>query len=199
MGDGRDDLELCSLAERAAKGDRAAFAGLVEATKDVVYRVALRTTGSAQDAEDVVQETFVRAWSSLSRVDDLRAIRAWLCAVARNAATDRVRSSARRRAWSIDAPRDDDAAPLRDALVADAPGPDVQLESAQAGAMLAGAIAALKEKHRVVLTLREIDGLGYEEIAEALGVAVGTVESRLHRAREALVKKLRHTVREMRP
>jgi RNA polymerase sigma-70 factor (ECF subfamily) len=197
MGDGAPETEVAGWAVRASKGDRAAFERLVHATYERVYRVALRTTGNAADAEDVVQDTFVRAWSGLARVSDFGAVGGWLCSVARNVGTDRVRSSIRRRAWSIDAPTEDGSLPLRDALVAEGPLADEQLAGARAGALLADAIAALKEKHRMVLTLREIDGLSYEEIAESLGVAVGTVESRLHRAREALSKKLRHMARDL--
>lgn len=188
---------LEGLATRAAAGDRAAFEALVEATHATVYRVALRTVGHAADAEDVVQETFIRAYGSLGSLKDAGAVMGWLCSVARNVATDKARSRGRRVVVSLDSTRDEDAAPLLAALADDAPHAEAQLSSAQAKALLQDALAELKETHRVILTLRELDGLSYEEISVALGLAMGTVESRLHRAREALARQLKRAAREL--
>ena len=197
-GESAQATSIESLATRAAGGDRDAFESLVEATHGVVYRVALRICGSRADAEDVVQETFIRALQGLATVKDVGATQGWLCAIARNFATDRVRSRGRRPMWSLDAPVEAGATTLLgDALASDDPGAEQALGSAQLGAALEQAIAELKEKHRVVLTLREIDGLTYEEIATALDISIGTVESRLHRAREALAKKVKKLAREL--
>src|SRR5258706_11544707 len=85
---GRDPQVVAEIARKAALGDRDAFEALVEATHGVVYRVAFRVCGSRADAEDVVQDTFIRALSGLSTVKDLGATQGWLCAIARNFATD---------------------------------------------------------------------------------------------------------------
>lgn len=190
--------QLEALAGRAARGDRDAFEALILATQGVVYRVALRVCGSTADAEDVVQETFIRALGGLANLKDHSATQGWLCAIARNIATDRLRSRGRHPTWSLEAPIGaDTTTTLRDSLASEAPGAEDQLSSAQLGAALLEAIGELKEKHRVVLTLREIDGLSYEEIASALDISMGTVESRLFRAREALANKLKRVAREL--
>ena len=194
----RARAEVGELARRAAAGDRAAFEDLVEATHGMLFRVALRICGARADADDVVQETYVRALQGLGGIQDPGATMGWLCAITRNFATDRVRARGRRAAWSLDEPVEAGATTLlRDAVAGDDPGAEQHLGGAQLAAALHAAIAELKEKHRVVITLREIDGLSYEEIAVALDISIGTVESRLHRAREALAKKVKKLAREL--
>jgi RNA polymerase sigma-70 factor (ECF subfamily) len=195
MGDaGSPGIE--TLVERAAQGDARAFGALVERTHAVVYRLALRMLGGAAEAEDAVQETYVRAWQSLGSLRDRRAALGWICGIARNVASERRRARGRRRFVSLDQPASDDApAPLEE-LAGNEAGPDERLASAEVGARVLAALEGLKEKHRLILSLREIDGMSYEEIASALGVPVGTVESRLYRARAALAKKLKALAKE---
>ena len=81
-----------ALAARAARGDSVAFRALLNATSAVVYRVALRTVGDSADAEDVVQETYVRAWQRLPTLKDHGAVVGWLCRIAANIATDKLRA-----------------------------------------------------------------------------------------------------------
>ena len=110
----------------------------------------------------------------------------------------RRRARGRRHIWSLDAPIEAGSTTLLgEAIASEEPGAEEQLGNQQLGAALSEAIAELKDKHRVVLTLREIDGLSYEEIASALDISIGTVESRLHRAREALAKKVKKLAREL--
>ncbi len=179
---------LAAVAARAQAGERDAFRELIELTTPRIYRLAVRMLGDPDEADDVVQETYIRAWGRLDELRDPGAAMGWLARVARNAAHDRLRWWKRRRRESFD----EAGAPLaRMVAMADsAPLADEALAAAQTGAAVARAVAALPDKHRVVLLLREADGLSYEEIAESLGVAVGTVESRLHRARAALARKL---------
>jgi RNA polymerase sigma-70 factor (ECF subfamily) len=164
-----------ALARLAAQGDREAFRGLVNATQRLVYRVALRWTGDTAAAEDVVQETFARAWLGLARGAP-EAAAPWLCTIARNAAVDRGR--ARRPELGL--------GDLPD------PGSDPQrmLEAAERDARVRSAVEALPPRHRAILLLREVDGLSYDELSVALGIRPGTVESRLFRARAALARTL---------
>jgi RNA polymerase sigma-70 factor (ECF subfamily) len=180
--------ELAAVAARVRAGERDAFRELIELTTPRIYRLAVRMLGDPDEADDVVQETYIRAWGRLEELRDPAAVLGWLSRVARNAARDRLRWWKRRRRESFD----EAGAPLaRMVAMADsAPLADEALAAAQTGAAVARAVAALPDKHRVVLLLREADGMSYEEIAESLGVAVGTVESRLHRARAALARKL---------
>jgi RNA polymerase sigma-70 factor, ECF subfamily len=184
-----DGGELAPVATRARAGERDAFRELIDLTAPRIYRLALRVLGDPDEADDVVQETYIRAWSSIDELRDPAAVMGWLSRVARNAARDRLRWWKRRPRESFD----EVGAPLARlvALADSAPLPDEQLAAAETGAAVAAAVAALPDKHRVVLLLREADGMSYDEIAEALGVAVGTVESRLHRARAALARRLK--------
>jgi RNA polymerase sigma-70 factor (ECF subfamily) len=197
MANDIDMREVGRLAARSAHGDRDAFRTLVEKTHPTVYRLALRIVGSETDAEDVVQETFVRAWQSLATVRDPRAAFGWICRVARNVAYDRVRGSGRRPETSLDQPVREGLSALVDLLSTDDPNPEDVTASQEAGEAIRAAVEGLKEKHRLVLLLRAVDGMSYEEIAEALGCAVGTVESRLFRARKALAKKLKKMAKDL--
>ena len=163
--------------------DEDAFREVVERTHSTVFRLACALVADRDEAADVTQETYVRAWSRRGELRDSAAVLAWLSRIARNVAHDRRRSW-----WSrIRAPLEDtDAMPL----AGDPPAADELLVAAQEAGSVRRAMGLLPEKQRVVLTLREVEGLSYEQIAELLGVPTGTVESRLHRARAALAKRL---------
>jgi RNA polymerase sigma-70 factor (ECF subfamily) len=186
--------DVAAAAARARAGERDGFRDLVELSSPRIYRLALRVLGDPDEADDVVQETYMRAWGRMEELRDPAAAMGWLSRIARNAARDRLRWWKRRPRESFD----EAALPLARALAnLDGPLPaDEALASAQMSAAVAGAVAALPDKHRVVLLLREADGMTYEEIADSLGIAVGTVESRLHRARAALARRLQKLVKE---
>jgi RNA polymerase sigma-70 factor, ECF subfamily len=191
------DGDLAAVAARARAGERAALRELVEKSAPRIYRLALRVLGDPDEADDVVQETYIRAWERIDELRDPSAVMGWLSRIARNAARDRLRWWKRRRRESFD-----EAGAALAHLVAQAdsaPPADEALAAAETSAAVARAVAALPDKHRVVLLLREADGMSYEEIAESLGIAVGTVESRLHRARAALARRLRRLVTEETP
>lgn len=189
--------EFESLSARAAAGDRQAFTELVERSQKTVYRLAFRIVGNADEAADVVQETYVRAWQGLKTVRDHGAAYSWICRVARNVSYERFRGPRRREMLVLDAGIGESRTPLVEQLASDGQGPEQQLGSEELGAMVRKAMGKLKEKHRLVLSLREMDGMSYEEVATALGCSIGTVESRLHRARTALARKLKPLMREI--
>jgi RNA polymerase sigma-70 factor (ECF subfamily) len=184
------DNDLESLVARVIAGDRVAFGALVEHTQRVTYPLALRLVRSQADAEDVLQEAYLRVWQGLSGVRDPGAALGWICRIVRNVAIDKVRRQRRRKAESLDRDRGDGMGALVEHIASDAPSPHDELASAQVSAAMRGIVDDLKEKHRVVLLLREVDGMSYEDIAAALGIPIGTVESRLFRARKELVVKV---------
>lgn len=179
-----NDLEL--LASRAISGDQAAFGKLVERTQRVTYPLALRLVGGQAEAEDVLQDAYIRVWQGLSKLRDRGAVLGWICRIVRNVAVDRVRYEQRR-------PSGGDA--LIEYIASDDPGPEQAIADAEARGALLDLVDQLKQKHRVVLLLREVDGMSYEEIAAALGCKIGTVESRLHRARKQLADKVKRQMR----
>jgi RNA polymerase sigma-70 factor (ECF subfamily) len=179
------------LVTRAVDGDAAAFDALVRTHTPQMYRVALRITGTAAEAEDVVQESWLAAWRSLSGFRHESAVSTWLYRVVTNNALAQVRR--RKPTVSLDAALSSGGRELLDTFVladnrANPEGQFVRAE--QVGAVLR-AIAELDVSQRVPLVLREFEGLSYEEIAEVLEVSVPALRSRLHRARVALLAKLR--------
>lgn len=170
-----DDNEFVALARQ---GDHRAFAELVRRHQDRVFRFLLRMIGSRDEAAELTQDTFMKAYQPLSGWRPQAQFSTWLFQIARNAALDVLR----RRGLA-------EFVPIEDALlVADhAPTPEEQTGSSQRLRLLEHALRQLPADHREVLLLREIEDLSYAEIAVALGVAEGTVKSRIARARAALI------------
>lgn len=161
----------------------AAFARYVEPEVPVLYRVALTMTGQPADAEDLVQDTLVRAYRAIDRFDGAHP-RAWLLTILRNTHRNRLRTRIPSLLRGTDhentlLDRSDPACSAEDVVV------DAQFES-----VVAEALAALPAMHRVVVQLVDIDGLTYAEAAHALGIPRGTVMSRLHRARARIRTRL---------
>ncbi|GLY42178.1 DNA-directed RNA polymerase sigma-70 factor [Amycolatopsis sp. NBRC 101858] len=182
-----DDADLLA---RAAAGDDAAFGALVRQHTPRMYRVALRITGSAAEAEDVVQDSWLAAWRSLASFRHESAVSTWLYRVVTNSALALLRR--RRPTISLDAPEPDGQSTLDSALLAGAvPGPEGRVVRAEEVDAVLRAIGRLEVSQRVPLVLRELEGLSYEEVAEVLDVNVGALRSRLHRARVALLAELR--------
>lgn len=172
------------LLQKAQEGDRKAFEALVALHSRGVYNLALGYTGRHHDAEEIAQTVFVKVWKALPQFRGASAFSTWLYRLTLNACTDHYRRERKRRGdLSLDDP---DLAPIRDA----APSPEEIVIQREEEAILRKALAELPEQHRVILILREMDGLDYQEIAQVLELQVGTVKSRLARARRALREKL---------
>lgn len=170
------DDEQC--AARARSGDAGAFPELVRRYQDRVYRFLLRLTRSPDDARDLTQDTFMRAYQHLASWKHNAAFRTWLFRIARNAAFDLLR-----RGKVVEFVELDEDAPVEDS----ADGPLAAVELRERYRMLEAALARLPTEQREILLLREIEELTYEEIAQVLELNPGTVKSRLARARAALI------------
>lgn len=168
----------------ATNDAEAAFARYVLPEVDVLYRVAMSITRNRPDAEDLVQDTMLRAFRSIERFDG-RHPRAWLLTIVRNAQINRVR---RRRPGLL---ADPDGFADRDAGMADdAPGPEQVVMDRQFDSVVEDAYLALPEKFREVIDLVDLAGLSYDEAAAVLEVPQGTVMSRLHRGRKRIRESL---------
>ena len=167
---------------RARAGDTAAFAALVRRHQDRVFGFILRMLDARDEAMELTQDVFVKAWQALPGWRPEARFSTWLLQIARNAALDQLR---RRRVVQF--------APLDDGMdVADtAPGPEARYASRQRQALLENALQQIAAEHREILLLREIEDLSYGELAAVLGIAEGTVKSRLARARAALLEHFR--------
>lgn len=171
------------LVERTLRGGADAFETLVDRHRDVVIRVAARIVGG-EEAEDVGQDAFLRAYHRLSRFRHDATFRSWLLRITHNAALDHV---ARRRAEPMDPATMEEQPP-------GAGGhrlPAEQLEVAERIDRLERKLRGLTGPHRAVLVLRDIEGYSYEEIAQITDTPVGSVKGRLHRARRDFIGMLR--------
>lgn len=182
--DGLDEERV----ERAARGDRTAQRELFDRHRDAAYSAALRITGRHEDALDVVQDAFIRAFENLAGFQRGAGFRTWLIRIVSNRSLDLLRARKVRLAVSVD--RDEDAGPRAYEPVAPGAAPDEGLERADTLARVRRAIAALPEEHRTVFTLFAEAELTYGEIAELLGIPIGTVMSRLFHARRKLAAQL---------
>jgi len=188
--------ETSELVARAKQGNREAFDVLVERYTPQVYNISLRITGSREEAEDCVQEAFLRAFTALRRFRGEAAFSTWLYRVAVNVANDarrRLRGQPLRA--SELAGGDPDASTPDLEGVGESPGgkgdgPEESLVEAERREVVIEAIRTLPEHHRTVIVLYDLQGLSYEEIGRVVGARVGTVKSRLNRARLALKERL---------
>lgn len=175
-----DRTEEQILVMRAQRGDADAFRVLVERYQKQTYTLALRMVHQPDDAEDIAQEAFLSAWKALPRFRMDASFSTWLYRLTVNAAVDLLR---RRERDPVSCSTEDPAA-VR--LTDPSPTPEEQVQQK----LIWQAVAALTENHRKILLLREIGGLDYREIGEALELTPGTVKSRLARARRELREKL---------
>ena len=173
------------LVERVQKGDKRAFDVLVLKYQHRIYSLVTRFVRDPDEVQDVVQEAFIKAYRALPGFRGESAFFTWLYRIAINTAKNYLVSRARRPPGADvdieDAEYLESAGALRDLA-----GPENQLMTEQLRAVIDKAIRALSEDLRTALTLREFEGLSYEEIAEVMRCPVGTVRSRIFRAREAV-------------
>ncbi len=167
---------------RLRTGEALAFEELVRTYQHRLFGVALRMLGSAAEAEDIAQEAFLRAHRALHEFRGDAKLSTWLYAITSRLCLTRLGSGERALI------RQGEDSVMR--LAHDADGPDTVLEQTELEAALHRAIAELPDDRRIVVVLRDVEGLSYEEIAEALDLPTGTVRSRLFRARLDLKEKL---------
>jgi RNA polymerase sigma-70 factor (ECF subfamily) len=174
-------------------GDRAAFEKLVLRHKDKLFNLCYSFLGDYEEANDSSQEAFIKAYQGLKKFRFESSFSTWLYRIAVNTCTNKFKSLANRQkkmTSSLDNPGGIDekrSLEIRD----DAPTPLMELEEKERQALIRRAIDRLPPEHKAVITLRDIEGLSYEEIAEITGSNLGTVKSRLSRARIDLSSKLR--------
>jgi RNA polymerase sigma-70 factor (ECF subfamily) len=181
-----DDAALANL---AAQGDQDAFARIMRRYNQRLYRLAVSVMGDASEAEDVLQESYVRAFYAIATYTGAGSLGAWLARIVRNEAIDRVRSRDSRRSHiAIEADLGDQGEqPVEEKnVMIDVIDPQALAANADLRRLLERAIQRLPEQFRTAFVLREVEGLSVEETAEYLGIPAGTVKTRDHRARNLL-------------
>jgi RNA polymerase sigma-70 factor (ECF subfamily) len=175
LGPGPDDSTLVAM---TLGGNSEAFTTLVERYDRAVYHLAYRTVRDAEEARDVAQEAFFKAFRSLRTFKPGAKFSTWIFSIAYHACCDRL--SRRKRYSNEEFPERADSTP----------GPETQAIAADEARRLRAAIDALPEKYRTAITLYHLQGRQYEEIAQVLGIPLGTVKTHLFRAKEQLRKLL---------
>jgi RNA polymerase sigma-70 factor, ECF subfamily len=167
-------------------GDGASWQLLIDRHRRRVFNIAYKFTGRHDRAEDLSQEIFLRVFKNLGKFDPAADFSKWLASVARNHCIDHYRSTRREQRTMVD-----DGLALDQAAAPMSADPLRAIEASEAKELLRQGLAALPEKLREAVILRDLKGLAYEEMAERLSLPVGTIKSRINRGREELARALR--------
>ncbi|MDD2762645.1 MAG: sigma-70 family RNA polymerase sigma factor [Opitutaceae bacterium] len=186
----RDTAVDIALVRRFATGDESAFTEIVSRYRSRIHALTVNLLRNTADAEEITQDTFIRAYRGLSRFRGDSSLSTWLYRIALNLARNRYWYFFRRRRhnWvSLERPlADGSEATFADLVAAEGHDPAQETAASEFTALVATCMERLDRKHREILTMRNVLDLSYEEIARALGINVGTVKSRIARARENL-------------
>ena len=178
------------LIEKCVQGDTAAFETLVLQYERKVFSVAYRFVGNKEDAEDLAQEAFIKVFKSLKSFRGEASFSTWLYHIVANVCRDALRKSSRRKEDSLDCAITTENGEIQREVMDLSLAPEPILEHKEQAAYLEQLISLLTPEYRAVIVMREIQGFSYEEIARLTGCSLGTVKSRLNRARRALRDKL---------
>ncbi|MEK7390108.1 MAG: sigma-70 family RNA polymerase sigma factor [Elusimicrobiota bacterium] len=159
---------------------------LIALHADKAYAVALRMTGNAADAGDIVQDAFLRVMKYFNRYDPTLPFEGWMIQILKNVYFSSLRKEASRRSLSLSHRPDEDCAPLEDSLEEAQPGPERIAQAHEDGERLHAALARLSPSLRIAVILVDLEGTAREEAAAALGCSLSALDVRLHRARARL-------------
>jgi len=180
--------------DRLKRGEAAAFEILVNERSGEIYGLLYRLTESSEEARDLTQETFLRAFQSIDRFRGDASLKTWIYRIAINQARNRWRWWRRRRrdaTVSLDATSDQFEKPLAATLPSDkSPSPEQQTLARERETQIREALCGLRQSYRVAVILRDVEGFSYEEIAQTLQISIGTVKSRISRGRLELRRQL---------
>jgi RNA polymerase sigma-70 factor (ECF subfamily) len=204
-GAASDPSQELALIKKAQLGDRGAYGKLVALYQDRLFNAILRLVGDHDEARELAQETFTRGLDKLDSFRGDAAPYTWLFRIATNLSISRLRKVQRHRTFSLDAgtnasgrggsgsgtDHEDQASALTNRLAANVSTPDVDLERRERNQKVLEALGRLDAEYRAVLVMRDIEGFDYQQMAEVLGLPLGTLKSRLFRARLALRDELK--------
>lgn len=187
------NYDLILQCQAGHRPDKAAFGELMRRYQSHVERVLYHLAPDWQDRADLAQEVWIRVYRNLNRLNEPAKFRGWLSRIATNLFYDELRKRKRNASpLSLDAPLSVEDGEMDWEIASESPGPDEDLTTREFYDQLRDAIADLPEVFRTTIVLREIQGMAYEEIAELTGVSLGTVKSRIARARLRLQSQLQN-------
>lgn len=182
--------EDLSLVQETLAGSQLSFQLLVERYSGRMFALVRNYVHSPVDVEDIVQDTFLKAFSRLSSFQQQSSFYTWLCRIAINTALDSLKRSGRSPVQAVEDPELVQEGPAAGRGSGPIPAPDAGLETEEIARITQEVLEELPEIFRTVLVLREFEELAYQDIADTLGISIGTVESRLFRARARFREKL---------
>jgi RNA polymerase sigma-70 factor (ECF subfamily) len=196
--------KAASLLNKARNGDRGAFGQLVVLYQDRLFNAIVRLVGDRDEAAELTQETFTKSLAALADFRGESAAYTWLFRIAFNLSISRLRKVQRHRTFSLDRPgpsnpsgngkrsrHQDQASGLMDRVRQSSPGPSVVLEQREQAEQVVAALGRVEPEYRAVLIMRDVEGFDYQQMADVLGLPLGTLKSRLFRARIALRDELK--------
>jgi len=178
------------LISKSKAGDIAAFEELIEAYQKKIFNFAYRMIGNYDDAADLAQEALIRIFKSIGGFKEQSSFSTWIYRITTNVCLDEIRKRKNKKEYSLDEEVQVDDGQLKRQVMSEDPGPDDIVEREELRSIVINAIDKLPKEQRIVITLRDIQGLSYDEIAQVLDCPDGTVKSRISRARQALKKVL---------
>lgn len=185
-----DKQDTDKFVARARNGDMQAFEALILNHEKIVYNLAYRILQNEEDAKDISQEVFLRVYRYLDRFDGKSAFSTWLYRIAYNTCIDETRRRKNKAAYSIDAQLETEDSSMKQQYTDPTPTPEAQVLSKERQKRLLSAIESLPPDYKTALILRDLEGLSYSEISETMGLALGTVKSRIARARSQLKERI---------
>lgn len=177
------------LINKASKGDGAAFEALVTKYEKGVYNLAFRLVSDRDDAMDIAQEVFLKAYQALPRFRGDSRFSTWIYRVCVNASLDHLRRKQKMASYSLDEPLSFKESPVTREIEDESGSVEDSVETKSLGQAVLAVLRDLEPQHRVIILLSDVKGYSYQEIADILGLCMGTVKSRLHRSRN-MVRKL---------
>ncbi|HCT64430.1 MAG TPA: RNA polymerase subunit sigma-24 [Lachnospiraceae bacterium] len=181
-----DHTEVSKLVKMAQQGDSMAFSGLIQNHERFVYNVVYRILSNHEDAKDVSQEVFLKAYRYLGKFDGRASFSTWLYRIAVNTSIDELRKRKSNEIISIGRERYCDTGVIKKEYPDNSVGVEESIIARESMAEIKQVMENLNNEHRVIITLRDLEGLSYAEISEITETSLGTVKSRLARARKAL-------------
>ncbi len=181
-------MDYESILQKAASGDMNALEDIIRERETKVYSAAFRILKNAADAQDVSQEAFLRVYKHIGRCKGFtyRAFCAWVSTIVNNLCIDHIRRTKRTPVSSLDEKLEMPEGQIEQQIASDEPTPEERAISKEVSTRVSRAIADLPDEHRAAIVLRDILGHSYEEVAAITGAPMGTVKSRIARARATL-------------
>ena len=180
------DLKEKDLIRRAKQGDMLAFEELILQHEKIVYNVALRMMNHSEDARDISQEVFLKAYRNLANFDERSAFSTWLYRITHNTCIDEMRKRKGKQSYSLEDELENEDGSMQRQIADEGDTPEESLLREEQKSEILQALDTLSEEHKAAIILRDVKGLSYEEISEILELSLGTVKSRISRARNQL-------------